>query len=599
MLLASSAAAARASDPQHVLDAYKAATGGAAWSQVTILDLKGRFEAGASPGTFTEIIDHRSGTFKRAIETGPLEDLAGYDGAPWVAQNGIVTQIDLPALIADAQTRAYAMRDGWWDRPATAQIAMPPAAQTASAEMVAITPRAGSPINVWFDRTTHLITRTITHEDGGEVTTLYADWRRVKDIKLPFRREEIDPGGDHTVYQVESAQMRPAASPDGELARPASEPHGTLASATAATKFRFTAMDHGHIVTPATVDGRPVQLIFDTGAANYFTPQAAKRLGLITGGGVNLSGVSGGGVSGGFANAAEIKIGGAGLRNEAVIVGPLPFVATHPRAGMDIDGLTGFEFLAAFRTTIDYDARTLSFTPLGAPAPRGGVTVPFFSDEHNIYVKARIDTATGLFRLDTGDGGGVTVFKNFADRNGLFAAGGRSSIAAGGLGGTLRTWEYTGAHFTLAGTTFENMPVTVADARSGSFASNSLAGNLGAAVLGRFKLTFDYQARSIALQPGANATRPFQANHAGLSVTQTRADRLDVLSVQPDSAAFRSGIRPGDAILYINGRSVVGEGLGVFDLTPLLAGPHALDLTLDRKGRSIRVEILPDRSQAP
>jgi hypothetical protein len=248
---------------------------------------------------------------------------------------------------------------------------------------------------------------------------------------------------------------------------------------------------------------------------------------------VNLAGVSGGGEHGGFAKASRICICAACLRDEAVIVGPLPFVATHPRAGMDVGGLTGFEFLAEFRTTIDYEARTLQFSPFGATPSDGGVTVPFFSDEHNIYAEAEIDGVKGLFRLDTGDGGGVTVFRPFADRHGLFMTGGRSKLDAGGLGGALKITDFTGGRLTLAEITFDDLPVSVADARSGSFASKSLAGNLGAAVLGRFRITFDYHARTLTLRPIQGVERAFGKDKTGLSVTQTTADQFDVLSSTP------------------------------------------------------------------
>jgi hypothetical protein len=583
-----------------LLEAYRAATGGDAWLHVRGITLQGRVEAGGSPGTFTEVIDHQNGFTKRSIQTGPLQDLSGYDGAPWVAQNGIVTQIDLPALIADANTRAFERRDGWWDRPPATTVAMAatPPSSGAGADVITLVPNGGSPVDIWLDPATHLIMRTVEHQDGGDVTTLYADWRDIEGVRIPFRRDETDASGGHTLYQIMSAQIQAQAPNRASLHRPVAEPHGTMTEGAATINFRFTATDHGHIVAPATVDGHHADLIFDTGAANYFTPEAASRLGLITAGGVNLAGVSGGGVNGGFAKVSQISIGAADLKNEAVIVGPLPFVAKHPRAGMDIDGLTGFEFLAAFRTTIDYAAKTIRFAQLGGPPEQQGVTIPFLSDEHDVYVEAQIEGTKGLFRVDTGDGGGVTVFKPFADRHGLFATGGRTNIDAGGLGGTLHTKEFNEGHLILAGTSFDSVPVKLAEANAGSFASKSLAGNLGAALLGRFRITFDYQARTLTFQPAANARQPFPTSNAGLSVTQSRPDRLEVLAVQPGSPAFRANIRPGDAIVQINAASVAREKLGVFDLLPLLSGSRAINMTIDRNGILTGATISPEPSLA-
>jgi hypothetical protein len=347
------------------------------------------------------------------------------------------------------------------------------------------------------------------------------------------------------------------------------------------------------------VDGRPVTLIFDTGAANYFPPATATRLGLVTGGGVNLAGVAGGGGGGGFARAGEVAIGAAALKDEAVIVGPLPYVATHPRAGMDVDGLTGFEFLAEFRTTIDYAARTLSFTPFDTPAQREGLTLPFLGDEHDIYVEATIDGATGLFRLDTGDSGGVTVFRTFADAHGLFQTGGHASVDAGGLGGALKTREFVGTAFTLAGLTLADPPVTVSEATSGSFASRSLAGNLGSGVLGRYRITFDYHARTLTFLAGADAHRSFRKNHPGLSLTQNGPNQLEVLAVPPSSPAAAAGILAGDAITEVDSAAVSAHKIGVFDLYRLLSADKAFTLTVVRAGATLRVQVNGDRSSPP
>ena len=311
---------------------------------------------------------------------------------------------------------------------------------------------------------------------------------------------------------------------------------------------------------------------------------------------MNVAGVAGGGGGGGFARAREIAIGAAVLKDEAVIVGPLPYVATHPRAGMDVDGLTGYEFLAEFRTTIDYAARTLSFAAFDVPAPRAGLTLPFLGDEHDIYVAATIDGATGLFRVDTGDRGGITVFRTFADAHGLFQAGGRAGLEAGGLGGALKTREFLARAFTLAGLTLADPPVTVSEASSGSFASRTLAGNLGSGVLGRYRITFDYHARTLTFLPGPDAHRSFGKNHTDLSLTQTGPNQLQVLAVTPNSPAAAAGILPGDTVTQVNGAAVGQQRIGVFDLYRLLCADKPFTLTIVRGGATIRVRVMGDRS---
>ncbi|HTZ70890.1 MAG TPA: PDZ domain-containing protein, partial [Acetobacteraceae bacterium] len=175
--------------------------------------------------------------------------------------------------------------------------------------------------------------------------------------------------------------------------------------------------------------------------------------------------------------------------------------------------------------------------------------------------------------------------------HGLFRKGGRANLTAGGVGGALATREFTGDNFTFAGLALANVPVTVSEAKSGAFVSRSLAGNLGAAVLGRFRITFDERARSLTLVPTADAHAPFRVDRSGVSLTQHGPDRIEVLAVAPGSPAATAGLRVGDAITAVNGETVAARQLGVFDVLPLLSGAKSLRLTVTRGALVVRVAI--------
>lgn len=355
--------------------------------------------------------------------------------------------------------------------------------------------------------------------------------------------------------------------------------------------FVLTGFDRGHIVVPGVVDGKAVRLIFDSGGANYFTPASARRLGLSVGGGVNIGGVGENSESGGFARLAGIAIGDATLVNQAALVGPLPYPALRPRAGLVVDGLTGYEFLSEFRITIDYTAREMVFAPF-SEVPPAGKTIPFFSDGHSIYVEGSIEGVSGLFRLDTGDGGALTVFRSFAERHGLFRTGGHVTRQAGGVGGAISAREVSG-NFMLAGTGLRDVPISISDTSAGAFFSRTLAGNVGSAVLSRFTLTFDYRLRTLTLQPNVRIGANFERDRTGLSLNQSSPDAIKVLSVAPGSPAADAGLRAGDSIVSVDGRHVAADGLGIFDLTPLRFGVRRFDLGVVREGQSLDVSITP------
>jgi C-terminal processing protease CtpA/Prc len=73
---------------------------------------------------------------------------------------------------------------------------------------------------------------------------------------------------------------------------------------------------------------------------------------------------------------------------------------------------------------------------------------------------------------------------------------------------------------------------------------------------------------------------------------------LEVLSVQPDSPAFRGNVRPKDAIVEIDGASVAENKLGVFDLLSLLEGTRAFKVTVERDGQLTEANIVPEAPPA-
>ena len=553
--------------------------------------IDGVYAAGDEPGTFIQMVQLRAERYRTDVVTGESRSGDGLDGEAWASSNGIVTIVDLPALEQDVRARGFLLREGWREPGVVGTLAPANACDAAAADCVVIRTPAGTPATLWFDSRTHLPLKAILDVDDGRETTIYADWRGVEGTRVAFRRTVSDQTGASVSYIARSVTFAEGAG--RALARPAPRSHGRLAvGRPTRIPFVFTGGDRGHIVVPATVDGKAVQLIFDSGGANYFTPASARALGITIAGGVNIGGVGETSETGGYGTVQTLSIGTATLDDEMALVGPLPYPAIRPRAGLSVSGLTGYEFLSEFRTTIDYAAREIAFDRFGRPA-RPGSAIPFYSDGHSIYVEAAIDGATGLFRLDTGDGGALTVFRSFADRQNLFASGGTATRLAGGVGGWIVAREVVGRDFVLAGSHLTDIPVSISDTSAGAFSSRTLAGNLGSAILSRFTLTFDYRARTVTFLPNARLRQPFDRERTGLSLDQQRPEDIAVLSVAAGSPAAAAGVRVGDRVVAIDGRSVRDAKLGVFDLTPLRFGTVPFRLSLVRADTLLEVVVRP------
>jgi len=495
-LVSSTSTAKQAQDhrPSGLAHAEWTATGGHGWDRIAAVILEGTMIEGGVPGRFEKTIDLRTGNSRMLQETGPMRAMTGYDGVAWNAANGIVNSVDLLPLVEDARSQAFVDRAGW--RSETG-FTISRAETSKHAEVVHYLPAGGSEVEVTFELTNHLVKQVIVQTEDGPLTITYSDWRRVGNIRFPFRKVETSNTGETTTFEVNRVRVLSKLPPDA-LARPARSPHGRLVSVEAAPiSFRYAG---SHILVSARVNDVPVDVVFDTGAANYFSPAWAEQLGLKISGGLNLSGVGETSTAGGYAVAKKISLGSAELSDEVVVVAPVPWDARPGRP--EPAGFAGFEFLAEFRTTIDYPAQTISFAEfVQRPAAKNaGTTVPFYSDGHSIYVEAEVDGHRGLFRLDTGDGGTVTLFPTFAKQHDLYQGTGEGVVSGGGVGGKVRARKVTLSRFNLAGTDFRELPANLSQNKAGAFASRTLAGNLGGGLLRCYRITFDYPTRFLTFQ---------------------------------------------------------------------------------------------------
>ena len=79
----------------------------------------------------------------------------------------------------------------------------------------------------------------------------------------------------------------------------------------------------------------------------------------------------------------------------------------------------------------------------------------------------------------------------------------------------------------------------------------------------------------------------------GISLEVEAPGVLLVGAVAPDSPAWRAGVRAGDVLELVDGRSPWPDPMAA--LAPALNGGEPVELTLDRDGERHRVELRPDR----
>jgi hypothetical protein len=441
-----------------------------------------------STGTFERTIDLRSGFSRTVRNNGVQRSLSGFNGTEWTYTNGIPSVIDVPVLMPNGVARAFVSRLGWND-PAVRPSRV--ARAGATLERTYDLPHM-SRVTVVSGSDSLRPSRVMVDADWGIERTTFSDWRCVHDMNYPFTQTQTEGTGEtHTirVSRVDTTHGTP-----GAFDVPQAQPHGHVTQSPP-VEFRYAGKRDRHIVVDATIGGATVPLILDTGAANYVGPQAAQRLGLSVSGGLTLTGVGSGSIAGGFARIPAMTVGNAVLDDEVAIVGPLPW----PESATAPAGLTGFEFFAEFRTTIDYPNRTIAFSDFADPPAVDGVRVPLRTINHFPVVEATVNGIPGWFGVDTGDGAGITLFKHFADGAGIRPDPALQQTTGRGVGGTSHFTQSRLRAFSIGTVSIAQPRVLMSDATAGAFASRSLAGNLGSALFSCFRLTLDYRRRELLL----------------------------------------------------------------------------------------------------
>jgi hypothetical protein len=594
------APAGAAPSPQALFARERAASGGDAWNRIAAVRTAGTYVQGGAVNRFGQIVDRKTGWNKGFAQVGSLHDVNGFDGAAWDFEGGPITEQTLPGIQADNVTQAYIARDGWWRASDPARMSSLGA--TATEDGVRVVPAGGSPVDVWIDRATGLIDREIAHTDTGLVTTVLGDYRTVGDVVISYHQVTTDPAGAVTVTDARDVALRSSIAP-AELARPLPRSFGRITSGSSATAPIRLSDDPGAIVAPLRVNGKPTPIVFDSGAGSYLTSDVVKRLGIPTAGGLAMGGVGNGSENTSVTAGVTLAIGAAELTAQHAVVGPPQYVLAHQMHGVVIGGLVGAQFLQSFRTTFDFDAMRATFASYGVPAgalPARGVVEPAFSDGQDAYVRASIDGVPGVFLVDTGNAaGGIILTRRFAQQHGLFRVPGLRYVLPGGIGGHLAVEDYRGKTFTLGGATLHGMPVRITNQTGGSFASRSVAGNIGLPVLARYRITFDYRRQTVTFVPRASLDAPFRVDRSGIQLNQTGPDAFVVLSTVAGGPAEQAGIHAGDRIVAFDGRNIAAGHLIRNDMHLLLTGTKPFTVTIQAPGGTPSTVMIHPRDILP
>jgi hypothetical protein len=586
-----------------VVDRYVTVTGGSdVFAAESTVHERGRIVAFGLTGTF-EAWNERPSRTANVTSIGPFTLREGTDGdLAWrVDQNGKFTERDGKDL-EDALASAY-FQNEMWGLPDQGGGAVSFVATEidsgATFSVLEAAPPVGRPRRLWFNVKTGLLERVVLRDDARTVTSRLSDYREM----AGRLRATV------TLVTIEGMPMNDARveldslSVNEEFAADVFAPARTsihdvrflAGGGRAVIPFQYLAR---HVWVRASVNGGPLEdFLVDTGASITVIDSAfAARRGMKVEGRV---GVAGAGSAGGaaFSQVDSIVVPGdsSGVHLAAQKVAVLAVNAfLEPFFWRPCAGVLGYDFISRFVVTVDYDHRRLVLEDLATFAYHGtGRPVPLEMAGNIPVVEAVLDdTLSGKFRLDVGSSGSVDLHAPFVAKHDLVARARQPlTVTSAGFGGTF-TSQLTRMNTMAIGPFSWDQPlVALSQARTGGLASEDYAGNIGNQVLERFAVTFDYEHRTVYLEPGARFTKRDRFTLAGVQLVREEGEVI-AMQVLPGSAAADAGLEAGDRV-----RKLDRKPIGTYTLDAVTrmfeegAPGERHTLEIERAGRKKKLEL--------
>jgi aspartyl protease/PDZ domain-containing protein len=561
--LAAAASATPSAQTNVVIRQSAAAMGIAALHNVHSLRIDASITSIGLTGTGSQWLDLTAPRFSEHASLPPLVQDDGYDGnVVWSRdRTGLVWDDGSDAGRSNEIDTAYAARGALW-RP-DSEGASVTSAGTKSDKgrtydvLSVLPPHSKLPIDLWFDRATHELSREVI-VDGPQVsTTTLSDYRRVGGAMFPFTVHNETSDGNSSDSKVTRVVMDP---PDAStsLQRPASAARDfSMANGATSATVPIT-LHENHVYLHVMLNGKgPYLFIFDTGGANIIDPQVAQEIGAGGKGSMQGTGVGSGTESFSFADVDKLQVGDATLRHQLFAVVPVR-AGFGVSTGMTVDGLIGWEVLARFITSFDYAENQVTLSlPGSATTPANAHVLPFVLAGTQPQIACTIDDIPSECAIDTGSRASLTLFGPFiADHPGIVPST-LTSVGINGFGvggpalgklGRLHTVE-------IAGMPLNNLIADFTAQTQGAFAAPFMAANLGGNLLRRFDITFDYGKQTMTLVPNAAFNDPDQYERSGLFLV-TQSGKIIVADARPGTPAADAGIGRGDVITTIDGAQV-------------------------------------------
>jgi hypothetical protein len=587
LALGTTVAAADPADVATLLAQFRQASGAAAWTSINTLHIVTAADKGGERVLREHWEDVATGRYTVSETSASGMTQVGFDGLTFWrhGHSGIgytLGDVDSALVAAD---EAFRVSRAWWFRDrhaATIALIGQRSENGRDFDVLGVTPEGGRLFEAWIDRSSHLLFRIDEQQAEDREVTTYADYRPVSGLMIPFSvrsGDGKDPSFDD-VETVQSVEVNPKIA-DPRYSVPALPPTDVqLPSGRDSVEVKFRLAANNRILIPFTLNGRlRVDAEFDSGGSLLLQPDIVQKLGVVSAGRQKQSGGGEGSTSSKAGRLDSLDVGDA--RVSAPFFDSFAFDPGEPDLA-----LVGLELLQRFVVRFDFDQMVMTLIRPDAFRYDGrGAVVPFHFQDNQPEVKGSIDGIAGLFAIDTGDDSSLLLIAPFAQRYGLverYSADvpyeGKAISATHGVWARKRV-----AVVSLDGADGRPVvevhePVTrISLQHEGFDANRNVSANIGIGILRQFNLTFDYPRQRLILEPNHFFGQRDVFNRTGLRLKRDPAG-WTITNIYPGSPAAQAGLKAGDYILTINGRTA--SELSGDELDGVLKGPVGTTLSV-------------------
>jgi PDZ domain len=345
--------------------------------------------------------------------------------------------------------------------------------------------------------------------------------------------------------------------------------------------------------------------LLDTGAVasvidrNIATAGSPRQVGNVT-----VEGV-GGSEAALVVGPVTLSMGALDLANDGVL--ELSLAEISSVLGRQIDGVLGSNSLHHLVLQIDFKRRTLTFSDPRTRKliSRSGMVAleiregrPFVAADLRLRAEGP-EVRNAWFLLDTGVDDAVYLNGTFLKLRGLVSDTGqqpRVEWPALGVGG----WQTTTAErvdmIRLGPETITKFAASISSNSQG-LDGPADAGAIGLEFLRRFNVVLDFESRQMGLYANSSVNEPYDLDMSGLLLAfGTPAFKtIIVKGVRSSSPAAQAGVKAGDELSSIDGRSASELGLDRIDKM-FRQAKREYRLQLKRENQSLSVTLLTKRA---